>query len=558
MKKTEAFLELVAVLLGLVLLNILAGMFVIRWDLTEDKRYTLAAASQNILEDLPAPILVEVYLEGELNADFTRLQRTIREKLEEFADVSDGQVQFQFRNPTEMAKEGEQRNRFFRQLAQLGIPATQVTREEAGKVIQEFVFPGAVLRYGNKEKGVLLLKGNQAASPEEKLNQSLENVEYELITAIQELSSPQKPIVGFVQHFETLRPIDTYSLRQSLGKKYILESVQLGEKSLENLDALILAQPKARLTEAARYRLDQYIMNGGKVLFFVDPVQMNLDSIATGGAYAFGRDLNLEDMLFRYGIRLNIDLVQDQLLKGYIPINTGNFGQQANLQPLPWVYYPILNKFAEHPITRNLNAVYARFVSSLDTVPAGAVQKKPLLFTSQYSRIKKCPTLVDINEIRQLGQRPEVFNRAFVPVAYLLEGEFRSLYDGRYPPRQFDRSTYLNKSVPTRILVCSDGDLPRNEINPRSGQPLPLGFDLIMQEQFSNQEFIENALAYLIDPEGVISSRSQVVKMRPLDKQRILEEKTYWQGLNLVLPVLFLGGLGGVLLWWRKRKYGGR
>lgn len=554
-RRIETALELVATLLGLVLLNVLADSYFFRLDLTEDQRYTLSAATERALEDLNEGVYVEVYLEGTLNADLKRLQKATREKLEEFRDYAEVPITYRFVDPNELTEEGEQRQRFFQQLTRMGIPPTQVTRQEEGKVMQETVFPGAVIRYGNEEKGVLLLKGNKADTPEQQLNQSIENIEFELISALQQMAQEKKPLIGMVSNIDGLRDQDTYSFRQAMSEAYIIDQIDLEKREPIGYDALILAQPKKRLSQTQRYRLDQYIMRGGKVLFLIDKVQMNLDSIATGGTYAFGYDLNLQDMLFSYGVRINIDLIQDQLLHGFITVNTGNYGNQANLKRLPWLYHIIVNKFAKHPITRNLDAVYMRFASTIDTVRSAGVRKTPLLFTSKYSRIRKCPTMVDINEIKQIGRQPELFNKQHLPVAYLLEGEFSSVYSGRFPPRQFDRNKYRKQSEPTRLLVCSDGDLIRNEFNPRTNQPLPLGYDPATQGMFSNQEFIENALAYLIDPDGIIASRNRVVKMRPLDRTRIQEERRKWQVVNLGLPLVLLALLGGGLIWWRRKRY---
>ncbi|MGF1534789.1 MAG: gliding motility-associated ABC transporter substrate-binding protein GldG [Bernardetiaceae bacterium] len=555
-RPTETALELLAIFLGLVFLYLVGQKYFLRLDLTEEKRYTLNQATKNTLATLDQSLHIEIYLAGDLNADFKRLQKSIQEKIEEFGLYANKRITYTLTDPQQLVDDPERKQQFFQELARMGITPTQVTRQEEGKVVQALVFPGAAIRQGNKELGVLLLKGNKADTPEQQLQQSIENIEYELITAIQKLSRSARKSVAFVQDLQTLRPEDTYALRQALSQSYIVEQIKLSQDDPYAYDALILAQPKARLSEIERYRLDQYIMRGGKVLFFIDPIQMNLDSIAQGGTYAFGYDLNLEDMLFRYGVRLNLDLVQDQLLHGFITVNTGNFGNQSNLQNLPWVYHVILNRFAQHPVTRNLDAIYARFVSSMDTVKSPGITKTPLLFTSDYSRTRRCPTMVDINEIKQLGQNPDLFKQKNIPVAYLLEGAFRSVYEGRFPPREVDRSQYRPQGLPTRLLVCADGDLIRNELHPKTKKPMPLGYDPASGGMFSNLAFVENALAYLLDPEGVILSRNQQIKMRPLDTQRLTNEKIYWQSFNLILPLAFLAALAVLLFWWRRKKYG--
>lgn len=551
-KKWEDILQFVAVFLLIVLLNIYAVVYFFRLDLTEEKRYTIAEPTKDILRKLDDQIYVEVYLDGDLNAGFKRLQKAIRETLDEFTVYGGANVQYKFVNPDEASSE-EDRNNFYKQLTGKGVQPTNLFDNQNGKKVEKVIFPSALISYKNKETPILLLKGNVAASPMEQLNQSVENVEYELINAIKKITLSQKPSIAIIEGHDELRPIDIADLTTSLDEFYVVDRVNLQQNNLDGYAAVMIAQPKTRFSELEKYKLDQYIMNGGKALFFIDAIQMNLDSISKGGAYAFGYDLNINDMLFKYGIRINTDLIQDTEM-GRIVVNIGKFGDQPNFRPFPWHYYVILNRFKRMPITKNLNGIYTRFLSTMDTIKTPYVKKTPLLLTNQYSRVRRMPNLVRLEEVRT-DLDPKLYNRSFLPVCYLLEGKFTSLYKNRFAPDSIENKTVKQESEPTKIIVFSDGDIPRNEIDKRNGQPLPLGYDPLSQQTFSNKDFVMNALAYLIDENGLISSRNKEITLRPLDKFRAQDEKLSWQLINMVLPIAVIIGFGIFRFWWRKRKY---
>ncbi len=554
-KKWEDILQFVAVFLLIVLLNIYAGTYFFRLDLTEEKRYTIAEPTKDILSKLDDQVYIEVYLDGDLNAGFKRLQKAIRETLDEFTVYGGANVQYKFVNPDQASSE-EDRNNFYKQLTGKGVQPTNLFDNQNGKKVEKIIFPSALISYKNKETPVLLLKGNVAASPMEQLNQSVENVEYELINAIKKITLSQKPSIAIIEGHDELRPIDIADLTISLDEFYVVDRVNLQKNNLDGYAAVMIAQPKTRFSELEKYKLDQYIMNGGKALFFIDAIQMNLDSISKGGAYAFGYDLNINDMLFKYGIRINTDLIQDTEM-GRIVVNIGKLGDQPNFRPFAWHYYVILNRFKRMPITKNLNGIYTRFLSTMDTIKTPNVKKTPLLLTNQYSRVRRMPNLVRLEEVRT-DLDPKLYNRSFLPVCYLLEGKFTSLYKNRFAPDSIENKTVKQQSEPTKIIVFSDGDIPRNEIDKRNGQPLPLGYDQLSQQTFSNKDFVMNALAYLIDENGLISSRNKEITLRPLDKFRAQDEKLSWQLINMVLPVAVIIGFGMFRFWWRKRKYEGK
>ncbi len=275
--------------------------------------------------------------------------------------------------------------------------------------------------------------------------------------------------------------------------------------------------------------------------------------LPTKNYFAFPYDLNLDDQLFKYGVRLNFDLVQDQSA-GMYPVVTGMVGNKPNMQLMPWPFFPLINRYADHPITHNLDAVVTKFVGSLDTVKADGVKKTPLLFTSEYSRKVVSPVNVSINHLRR-NTRAEDFINPFVPVGYLLEGNFTSLYKNRFIPEGNDNANFKGESVPTKIIIVADGDIARNDVNPRNGNPQELGFDPFTQVTFANRDLLMNALAYLTNEDGLIKTRNKEIKIRPLDREHIKTERLKWQLINLILPLVLLVAIGIVRGIIRKRKY---
>ena len=325
------------------------------------------------------------------------------------------------------------------------------------------------------------------------------------------------------------------------------------KKSLERYDALIIAKPVRAYSESDKYKLDQYIMNGGKVLFLLDKLEASMDSASSEGYFAFPYNVNLDDQLFKYGIRLNMDLVQDALTGKY-PVVTGEVDGKPKLQLMDWPFFPLINRYADHPITRNLDAVVTRFISTVDTVKATGIKKIPLMFTSQMSRRLSAPVAVNINDVRK-NLKKEDFSLSYLPVGYLLEGGFTSLYKNRFLPPDADQRLFKDHGISTKLIVIADGDLARNDVNPRNGQPQQLGYDPFARYTFANEELLMNAVNYLVNEDGLIAARNKEVKIRPLDKEKVRAERTKWQIINIGLPLFVLLVYGVVRSFIRKRKY---
>ncbi|HAI74910.1 MAG TPA: gliding motility-associated ABC transporter substrate-binding protein GldG [Microscillaceae bacterium] len=531
---------------AIILLNYLVQYLYFRIDLTSEKRYSIAEATKKMLQNLDEEVVIKVYLEGEFPPGFKRLQRSVREVLEEFKRYSGNKVKFRFIDPLQTQK-GVDQKKFLADLVKKGIPPTNIFATEGDKKVEKLIFPGAVIQYKNTETSVLLFRSlaqmsQGAPSPDQILNQSIENVEYNLAAAIRALTlrEDKKRRIGFIQgHGEPLNE-ETEDLLRTLAQTYLVYKVNLPkEPVIEGLDAVVIIKPDSAFSETDKYKIDQYLMRGGKALFFVDAVGVYMDSVLRDkGSFTFPYNHNLGDLLFRYGVRLNPVLIRD-LNSGFIPMVTGNMGDKPQVQPIPWHYYPILNKFGNHPITRNLGAVYTKFIGSIDTVKAEGIRKTPLLFTSTYTQVLSTPAFVTFNEARQ-QQDPKKYSQGALPVAFLLEGTFTSLFKNRILDNDPRAADFKAMSVPTQIIVCADGDMAVNDVDKKNQQILPLGYDKFSKVTFANKDFIINALDYLADDNGLIAARKKEIVLRPLDKIKLQDHRLFIQTFNMVLPLLMI------------------
>ena len=362
---------------ALFFLNVLAQNYFFRLDLTEENRYSLSGATKNLLEGLEQDVEVTVYLEGELPPGFQRLQRSVEETLGDFQAYAGSNLRFRFVDPLTTVS-AEQRNAFFFTLDSLGIEVTRVFDEENGSRIQRLIVPGAVVRSGGQEAGVMLLKGDKGAAAQNQLNQSIEGVEYELASAIRQVTTQGRKQVAIMRGHGELPSVEMGSLIDALSQTYEVYELFLPQsEEIAPVDAVIIAKPQEAFSREDQYKLDQYLMRGGKALFFLDALQIDMDSLGSQGAFAFPLKTGLDDMLFRYGVRINPTLIQD-IESGQYPIVVGNMGDQPQIRLLPWPFFPVVNEYAPHPIVRNLDATYLRFVSTMDTIAAPGVTKIPL------------------------------------------------------------------------------------------------------------------------------------------------------------------------------------
>jgi gliding-associated putative ABC transporter substrate-binding component GldG len=536
------------------LFNFIGQRLFFRLDLTEEKRYTMSPATKQLLQNLPETVTVTVYLDGDFPPAFRRLQQAVRETLNEMQVYGGANLRYVFVDPSAAGTE-KARSEYYQTLIKKGLRPTNLAATENGKRVEKIIFPWATVAVGPREKQVLLLRGNQTASSDVRLNQSIEGLEYELASNIRKLAPGRRKIIGVVEGHGELTNAEAGDLIGSLQEYYDVYRVNLAVvPNLRTLDAVIVAKPEQAYTEIEKFKLDQFITGGGKALFFVDAMRVNLDSAARGGMLSFPYQLNLEDLLFKYGVRINPNLVLD-LNSGVIPLVTGTTGDQPTVEPMPWQFYPLINQFSPHPITRNLDAVYTKFVSTIDTVKAVGIRKTPLMFTSRYTRVLPSPVPINLNDAR-LEPNAKLYQESFRPVGYLLEGQFRSLFANRAQPgtTQFQPATSSN-AKPGKVLVIGDGDFVRSELDPKTGQPFRLGFDRLANTEFANREVALNAVDYMLDETGLIAVRGKQITLRPLDKVKIAEQRRRWQLLNIGVPLVLLGAFGIVRAWQRKRRY---
>jgi len=554
-------LQLMVALMLIALVGYLSSIWFFRLDLTSEKKYTLSNTTKEILKSLPDDIYIQVYLDGDLPIGFKRLQTSTRELLEEFRMFSGRKVKYEFINPSE-EEDMEIRNTSQEQLLEKGLrPSNAQWRDKEGGMSQKIIFPGALIKYKGVEMPVNFLRNNPGLSGAENLNQSAEGLEYELINTIRTISSDSIYKIAFLEGHGELYEPEVAEASLALTQYYTIDRGQIGGNPgiLDDYAAVIIARPTERFKEADKLVIDQYLMKGGRILWLIDPIAVDMDSLMYSSiTTAYSRDLNINDLLFNYGVRIKSNLIQD-IQRSYIPVNTALVGNPPQFTPLPWAYFPLLQG-ESHPLTRNLNLVRSEFISLLDTVKGkGRVDKTILLKTSPYSRLVGVPNLINL---RDAGNplTEDMFDKQHLPIAVLLEGEFESAFQYRpisgIIPDIGDE--FQAKSLPTKMIVVADGDIIRNDVRIQDGQviPLELGRDRLTQELYGNKDFIVNAVNYLIDDSGLMELRTREMYIRLLDRAKIGKSQVFWKLVNTLLP-LFIVALAGILAAFiRKRKYG--
>ena len=538
---------LAALLLGILVLVGLALTVRFRIDLTEEKRYSLHPSTLQLLEGIDRPLHVDILLTGEqLPGGMRRLQKSIEETVRTFNAYSAENITVSYFDPLEVTD--SLKEEFIYTLADYGIRPTNLFVNKATGQQEQLIFPGILVSDDTYETGALILKGERGMSAEQTLNASIENLEFEIAQAIQKLLYPQKTALAMIIGHGELAEDDGFGMVEALNGRYELFKVPMEQaKKVEDLSsfaAVFILGPDSTFSDRELFLLDQYVMVGGNLVVAAEGASLDLSQLAGQGALALPQENSLDRLLFRYGIRVNKDLIQD-LNFGVIPVMGGNFGNQEQLVPLPWPYYFQAGRMFSHPITKGLDQVNFRYSSSLDTVKADGVKKTPLLFSSDRSRILPLPHLISLTAFQEPPLESE-FSLQNLPLAYLLEGEFTSLFKNRFVPEEFAGIAVKN-SGKGKVLVLGDASVFQSQINLSDQEPLPLGEDPMAQTTYANKQFLENILQYLTDSEGIIATRTKVLQIRPLNKVKVAEEKQMWQLINLGIPVLFLGLMGGLI-----------
>jgi gliding-associated putative ABC transporter substrate-binding component GldG len=558
--KLRSLFQFVAIVFLVMIGSIAGSLLRIRLDLTEDKRYTLSEPTRKVLSGVKSDIFVQIYLDGEMPIPFKRLKRSVREMLDEFRIASGRKVDYSFINPS-AGDNAKQREAQYESLISKGLNPFKIYAGDAeGGSSQKIIFPGMIVNYNGIEVPVNFLKNNQSVSAEENLLHSTEGLEYEMIQTIATLSSDTIYRVAFIEGHDELPEIEVADITMNLAKFFTIDRGAINGTPgiLDKYAAVIIASPEKEFTENDKFVLDQYIMNGGKVIWLIDVVKVNSDSLVYGETVALYRPLNIEDQLFRYGARINPVVIQD-LDCMIIRLALMSGGARQQFVPAPWFYFPKLTPSQNHPVTRNLNKVKGEFASSVDTVGLDKnIRKTVLLATSAYSRALSPPLVISLKEAETTPDERE-FNKSHLPVALLLEGRFPSAFRNRITDNLIKNQSFKVKteSSQTKMIVIADGDIIRNEVR-RVGTtetPLTLGQDRYTSEIYGNRDFLVNCLNYLVDYKGIMELRSRELKLRLLDTAKIKKERLRWQVINIVGPVLIVILAVTIYRYLRKRKY---
>ena len=549
---------LLSLLLGLALiigLNEITTNFNPRLDLTADGRYTLSETSKTLADQIDSPLIIDVLLDGDLPPEFARLRTEVSQFLSQL-QAENSLIKINYVSPLEDA---ENRPALVAELQSRGLTPANVSVEDGGKTTQELVFPWAMANYKNQTVRIPLLINKLGSTSEDRINASVQELEYAFADALTKLTVEEKKRIAILKGNGQLDDIYIADLLGELRNYYnlgvvTLDSVATNAKgtleSLINFDMAILAKPSIAFTEEEKYVLDQFIMQGGRSVWLMDGARIELDSLLneSGSAIAIPNELNINDLLFRYGVRLNPNLVNDMYCTQIVLASGEGSGSQYN--PLPWVYHPMVFPGNDHPITENIEALRFLFSSSLDTVES-SMRKTVLLKSSPLSRSEGIPKLISL-ELLNSPPDPKSYSGGGLPLAVLLEGPVRSAYTNRIAP--VDLNGARDTGPENAILVVADGDVIKNQLN--EGRPLELGYDKWTNNFYGNKTFLLNAINYMLDEKGLLALRSRAVNISTLDIQKVADTRSTWQLINIGLPLLVLLGFGMGYRAWRKRKYG--
>ncbi|HEY0670178.1 MAG TPA: gliding motility-associated ABC transporter substrate-binding protein GldG [Sphingobacteriaceae bacterium] len=555
-RRKKDLIYLTGFLAVIIVLNILSSFIFTRFDFTKEKRYTLSDVTRQVLSELEEDVQVTVYLEGDFPSGFKRLQNSTRDVLADFKAYSNGKLRFDFVNPA--AGSEAQQQAVFEELSNKGIEPTNLSVKTEEGMSQKLVYPAALISHGGRQIAVRLLQNRAGATPEEVLNNSVQNLEYAFASAIKKVSSGGVQRIGFSEGHGELNDLQLADAMKSLQDVYEVGRVDLSVIPFANLDklkVLIIPKPSTEFSEAEKYKIDYFLMNGGRILWAVDNVNAELDSLrGNTGQLAFPKKLNLDDMLFKYGVRINYDLVADMNC-AQIPVSVGNIGGQSQIQMLPWLLFPVFVPVSDHPMVKNLDGVRSEFASTVDTIAVKGVNHQILLSSSPFSKKITVPSMLSLQMVEEEPD-PKEFKSEVKPVAVLLEGTFPSNFKNRPVPVGISEQVNIPQvSKPAKMIVIGDGDILKNQISATDGSTFPLGYDRYSQQQYGNKNFLLNAADYLADDSGIISLRTKEIRVRLLDRARIRSEKSFWQFLNLGIPVIMLIVFGIFQHYYRRRRY---
>ncbi len=558
-ERTQSLIKLLLVVALVVIVNILFTNYFFRIDLTKEKRFSLSEASKNLAAGLKEVAYVKVYLEGEFPAGFKRLSGATREMLDEFALYSNGNIQYEFIDPFKGA-DSKRTSEIIQELGNKGLQPTNVQTKKEDEFAQKILIPGALLYYKGKAYPINLLRSQFGQNPEEVINSSIELLEYEIANTLRNLLQITKKKIAIIEDHGELSKWDIAEAEAMLGQFYKVErlplSIQVPQKLFEYA-GIIIAKPTTAISEFDKFKIDQFIMHGGKVLWLLETQQADMDSLRKENLFVTPTyETDLEDMLFKYGVRVNANMVQD-LQCHAIPVLSGMRDGTPQQKLLNWPYYPVASGFGNHPIVRGVEPIWFQFAASIDTLANSEIKKTILYKSSLYSRLLSAPVRIDLN-VSRLDLQPEMFQRKskgeFI-LGVLLEGKFTSNFAYRFDQSRTPDLPFKDHVDNNKMIVISDGDVIRNQFKKSTGEVFPLGYDRFTNQQFGNEKLILNCIDYLCDDSGIIEIRSKEIKLRLLDKGKIKKQRDYWIALNIGGPILLILMFGLLNNFIRRRKY---
>ncbi len=541
-------------ILALVLLAGVFGIFSKRLDLTQEKRYTLSDSTIKILESVEKPLTVDVYLEGDFPASFRQLQNETKFMLEEFRKINP-KIDYKFIDPikTKMSKDT---------LAAMGMQPSILPDMKDGKISEIVMFPFAAIKYNSYGTSIPLIINQTGIDASEQLTRSIENLEYNFASNIKAITEEKKKNIGILINQDELGPEQFQGFMEMALENYNAGPIiPANEKELtladvpklKNMDALVIAKPRKPFTEKEKVILDQYIMNGGKTLWMIDAVNAEMDTLfQSKKIMAYPMDTNLTDFFFNYGIRINPGLVKDMQKSALIRIVSGEVAGNPQFSSFLWPYFPLGIAENKNPITKNIDPVKFEFPTSIDTLGRKNIKTNVLFESSERTNVKQVPNYIALSEIVRTDSLSE-FDQPSSPkiFAVSLEGKFNSAYASRIERTNFPN--FKSQSADNKMIVIADGDIGRNQVY--KGKALPLGEDLLTKQTYGNEQFLRNALDFLLDDSNLMELRNRNIEARLLDRQRIDEERSKWQWINLLIPIALIGLLGGFFFWLRKKKF---
>ncbi|MEO6167546.1 MAG: gliding motility-associated ABC transporter substrate-binding protein GldG [Chitinophagales bacterium] len=551
----------ISIVIGIVLLlNILSTIVFTRIDLTADKRFTLTDSTRQLLRKLDDVVFVKVYLEGDFPAGFKRLGKGTEELLNEFKVLGGDKIQYEFEDPTKGKNEKEIQE-ILKELALKGLEPTNVKNSAGDEYSEKIIVPGALVNYKGHQVAVNLLENTPGTAAQEALNNSIAHLEDKFSQAIESMSLIRKPKIGFIRGQGEMDNISTADLTTTLSSFYDLQIIQIDSVTeiRKDFKAIVVAKPTKAFTEQSKFRIDQYLMNGGKILWMVEALNAELDTIVARRSFlTTDYPINLEDQLFRYGVRVNPGLVLD-LQCNPVPLLVSYEGANPKFNLFPCYYFPVFTPGSTHPIVQNITAVASQFSSSIDTLSVKGVRKTILLSSSDHSRFVFTPWIVDFKELKT---RPNemLYDKKKLTAAVLLEGTFPSVFTNRIPPEMLQtlndslKMPFKERSIETKMIVVADGDIAKNEVNAQ-GQPLSLGYYRFTGDYFGNKDFLLNSIDYLTGFAKHLEMRSKTVKLRLLNSEKVKAEKLKWQLINTLIPIGLLISFGLIFTFIRNRKF---